>query len=225
MEADGGLVDLLKTHLEARPLDFEPGTKAEYSNSNFMLLGLVIEAASGKPFDQFVSRYVTTPLAMKHTGVGSDTALVLHRAVGYNVRGGKITNAAFVSVVAPFGTGDFMSQPGDLVKLSRAFKPGVLLSRATIDEMAQPVILKDGTPWIGHNDTVDYSFGYCWELVRPKGGTEWIYTKGGAISGFFAYVVYFMKSDVTIAMSANAQGNFSLLGLGLEIGKALHAVR
>ena len=75
-----------KTHLEARPLDFEPGTKAEYSNSNFMLLGLVIEAASGKPFDQFVSRYVTTPLAMKHTGVGSDTALVLHRAVGYNVR-------------------------------------------------------------------------------------------------------------------------------------------
>ena len=78
-----------------------------------------------------------------------------------------------------------MSQPGDLVKLSRAFKPGVLLSRATIDEMAQPVILKDGTPWIGHNDTVDYSFGYCWELVRPKGGTEWIYTKGGAISGFF----------------------------------------
>jgi CubicO group peptidase (beta-lactamase class C family) len=219
------LVDLLRACLNGSPLDFEPGTKAEYSNSNFMLLGVIVESASGMPFKDFVNKWVATPLGMTNTGVGSDSEIVLHRAAGYELRNGKMANAPFVSVEAPFATGDFVSQPRDLVKLIKAFKPGFLLSRGTIDEMSRPVVLKDGTTWIGNNEKVEYSFGYCWELVRPKGKREWIYTKGGAIDGFFAYVLYFKGSDMTVAVCANTQGDFSLLDLGLKVGEVLGAVR
>jgi CubicO group peptidase (beta-lactamase class C family) len=219
------LVDLLRAHLGTHPLDFEPGTKAAYSNSNFMLLGVIVEAASGVAFSDFVGKSVVAPLGMKNTGVGSDDEIVPHRAAGYVIRDGKMVNATFVSVEAPFGTGDFMSQPTDLVKVSKAFKPGFLLSRGTIDEMSRPVVLKDGTTWVGHKDKVDYSFGYCWELVRPAGKKEWIYTKGGAIVGFLAHVLYFKESGVTVAISANTVGNFDLLALGLEVGEALGAIR
>jgi len=128
-------------------------------------------------------------------------------------------------VVAPFATGDFMSQPTELAKISKVFTLGVLLNEATIDEMSQPVVLKDGTEWIDHGDKVDFSFGYCWELIRPKGKEEWICTKSGAISGFFAYVLFFKSAGVTVAISSDAQGNFNLLTLGLQIGEAMGAIK
>ncbi len=221
----GELLELLNAHLADKGLDFEPGTKAVYSNNNFMLLGLVIEAVSGMAFKDYVARHVTAPLGMRHTGVGTDAELIPHRAAGYEVDGGKVINAPFVSVVAPFGTGDFMSRTRELVKISRVFKPGTLLGRTTIDEMSRPVVLKDGSPWIGDSERLNYSFGFCWELIKPKGNNDWIYTKSGAISGFFAYVLYFTKADVTVAISANTQGRFSLLALGLGIGEALGALR
>jgi CubicO group peptidase (beta-lactamase class C family) len=219
------LLEMLKAHLANKGLDFEPGTKAVYSNSNFVLLGLVVEAVSGMAFKDYVVRHVTAPLGMRHTGVGTDAGLVPHRAAGYEVDGGKVINAPFVSVVAPFGTGDFMSQTCELVKISRVFKPGTLLGRSTIDEMSRPVVLKDGSTWIGDSERLHYSFGFCWELIKPKENNDWIYTKSGAISGFLAYVLYFAKADVTVAISANTQGRFSLLALGLDIGEALGALR
>jgi CubicO group peptidase (beta-lactamase class C family) len=221
----GDLVGLIKQNLNNHPLDFDPGTKAVYSNSNFMILGVIIEAASGVAFKDFIAQNVVNPLGMKNTGVGSDTEIISHRAAGYVVQDGKITNAMFVSVVAPFATGDFMSQPMEVAKVSKVFTPGVLLSAATIREMSEPVVLKDGTTWIGRSENVDHSFGYCWELIKPKGQKEWIYTKSGGISGFFAYVLFFKSADLTVAISSNTQGRFSLLTLGLEIGKAMGAIR
>ena len=219
------LVGLLKGHLKDRPLDFDPGTKAIYSNSNFMILGVIIEAVSGMAFKDFMAQNVVARLGMKNTGVGSDTEVIPHRAAGYLVQDGKATNAKFVSVVAPFATGDFMSQPMELSKISKVFTPGVLLSEATIKEMSEPVVLRDGTKWIGHEIDFDYSLGYCWELIKPKGKEEWIFTKGGSIEGFFAYVLFFKNAGLTVGISSNAQGNFSLLALGLEIGEAMGAIK
>ena len=219
------LVGLLKEYLNSHPLDFDPGTKAVYSNSNFMILGVIVEAASGMAFNDFIAQRVVEPLDMKNTGVGSDTEIVSHRASGYDVQDGKTTNAVFVSVVAPFATGDFMSQPMELAKISKVFTPGVLLSEATINEMSQLVVLKDGTEWIEHYDKADFSYGYCWELIREKGKEEWVYTKSGGISGFFAYVLFFKSAGVTVAISSNAQGNFNLLTLGLQIGEAMGVIK
>jgi CubicO group peptidase (beta-lactamase class C family) len=219
------LLDILRDHLSTHPLEFEPGSNAAYSNSNFMILAIIAETASGMPFHDYFNKYVAQPLGMKNTAAGNDKEIVAHRAAGYFREDGKLFNAPFVSIVAPFGTGDFMSQPKDLINVTKAFKPGRLLTKATIEEMMQPALLNNGKRWISHSEEGDFSFGYCWELAKPQGRTEWIYTKSGAISGFFAYVLYFKSADVSIAISSNSQGNFSLFTLGLKIGEALGAVR
>jgi hypothetical protein len=91
--------------------------------------------------------------------------------------------------------------------------------------MAEPVVLKDGTTSIERLEKFDGTFAYCWELIRPKGREEWIYTKGGAIEGFFAHVLFFRNSGVTVAICANSQGNFNLLDLGIQIKEAIDAAK
>jgi D-alanyl-D-alanine carboxypeptidase len=219
------LVELLRQYLNSHALDFEPGTTADYSNSNYVLLGAIIEAISGMAFKDFIAQEVVTPLGMKDTGVGSDSQIIRYRAAGYQVTNGMPYNTPYVSVVAPFATGDFMSRPMELAKITDVFKPGRFLTQATIDEMCAPVVLKNGASWIERSGTVDVTFGYCWELVRPVGKTEWIYTKSGSISGFFAYLFYFPSAGVTVTIDANAQGNFSLAVLGLGIGDAMGIIK
>lgn len=71
----------------ADTLTFRPGTRWEYSNVNYMLLAKVVERASGMPFADFADRRLFRPLGMTHTQVNADfTAVVPHRALGYNPR-------------------------------------------------------------------------------------------------------------------------------------------
>jgi D-alanyl-D-alanine carboxypeptidase len=220
------LIALLTDYIKKKgALDFPAGTQAAYSNSNFTILGMIIEKVSGKAYGDFVAENVVAPLKMKDTRLGSDKEIIPLRTSGYNIENGKATNAPFVSVVAPFATGDFLSRPTEIVKFAKAFTPGALFKRETIDEMMQQAVLSDGAPYVETGDIFDSSYGYCWELIKVKGKTEWIYSKSGSISGFFAYFFYFKSADVAIAISSNAQGSFSLGQLGLDLGVALNAVK
>jgi hypothetical protein len=91
--------------------------------------------------------------------------------------------------------------------------------------MCTPVVLKDGTTWSAMVGTLQCTFGYCWELIKPEGKNDWIYTKSGEISGFLNYVLYFPRADVTIVLCANSQGRFRLFDLGLEIADAMEIVK
>jgi CubicO group peptidase (beta-lactamase class C family) len=221
----GELVQLMREYLQDHDLDFEPGTTADYSNSNFTLLGVIIETVTGKSFSDYMAQEVVAPLKMKNTAVGSDSAIIRHRAAGYEVENGMVQNASYFSIIAPFATGDFLSQPMELAKITDTFKPGRFLTQPTITEMVTPVVLNNGTTWTQHSAAWDVSFGYCWELIKPTGKTEWIPTKSGAIPGFFAYVLYFPSADVSITIDSNCQGNFSLLDLGLGIGDAMGIIK
>ena len=72
---------------ENEPLRFEPGARREYSNAGFVLLGLVVEKASGRPYDAFVKERVFDPVGMKSTGFSESDAIVPNRATGYTRRG------------------------------------------------------------------------------------------------------------------------------------------
>jgi CubicO group peptidase (beta-lactamase class C family) len=72
---------------ESAPLQFEPGTSSSYSNAGYVLLGLVIEKVSGKPYETFVKERVLAPLGMKSTGFSESDAVVPNRATGYTRRG------------------------------------------------------------------------------------------------------------------------------------------
>ncbi|MEO8584813.1 MAG: serine hydrolase domain-containing protein [Acidobacteriota bacterium] len=72
---------------ENEPLRSEPGAQQSYSNAGYVLLGLVVEKAAGKPYDVFVKERILDPLGMKSTGFLESDAIVPNRATGYTHRG------------------------------------------------------------------------------------------------------------------------------------------
>jgi D-alanyl-D-alanine carboxypeptidase len=74
---------VLKQHLpEFNTLKFEPGTKAVYSNVNYMVLGAVIEAVSGQSYESFITENILQPLGMSHTGFVVSPEMAEHEATG-----------------------------------------------------------------------------------------------------------------------------------------------
>jgi CubicO group peptidase (beta-lactamase class C family) len=80
-------LDDYRVLFENEPLEFEPGTGQAYSNAGYVLLGLVIEKTSGKPYEAFVKERIFDPVGMKSTGFTESDAVVSGRATGYILRG------------------------------------------------------------------------------------------------------------------------------------------
>jgi CubicO group peptidase (beta-lactamase class C family) len=87
--------DLLAT-VESKPLLFPPGTAWKYSNSNYYLLGLLIERLTGERFDTFVASHIFEPLAMHATRMESFEAILPHRAAGYHASKEAVSNSPWI---------------------------------------------------------------------------------------------------------------------------------
>jgi CubicO group peptidase (beta-lactamase class C family) len=124
-----------------KPLEFVPGEKFSYSNSNYVLLGAVIEKASGVPYAQFVQDNIFTPLGMKDSGYESD-AVLAQRASGYTRKDGRIVNAPYIDMSAVTAAGAFYSTTHDMLIWEKALLDGKLLSPPSLKKMITP--FKDG---------------------------------------------------------------------------------
>src|SRR5579872_5293838 len=122
-----------------KPLEFEPGTKWNYSNSGYVLLGYLIERISGQTYPQFVQDNIFTPLGMKDSGYDSNTTVIPHRASGYAPGPHGLTNAGFIHMSVPFSAGALYSTTEDLLKWEEGLFGGKLLSAASLKQMTTPV--------------------------------------------------------------------------------------
>ena len=195
--------------IQNQPLKFDPGTSAEYCNTNYLFLGLIVEQVSGKSFADFIKDDLCSPLKLTRSRVGSNQDLILGRVNPYGYDGaGSFQNAPYVSVVAPFGTGNIMSTARDLVDLMGNLRKGksTLFSDAIIEEIKNPTYLNDGSLFVDtkRHPGYDMTFGYGLELVRATGNQDWIMTKGGSITGFRAFTAYFPTADIAIAVTGNS---------------------
>ena len=119
------------------PLDFQPGQKYAYSNSNYNLLAYVIELVSKKSYGEFLRENIFAPLGM--TGTGDDSragALIPNRAEGYEPAGlDGLANAPYLDWSNKTGNGSLYSTVDDLYKFDRALSGDKLLSRRSLDKM------------------------------------------------------------------------------------------
>src|SRR5690242_13232765 len=100
-----------------KPLEFEPGTKWNYSNSGYVLLGYLIEKISGQSYAGFVQQNIFTPLGMKDSGYDSNSAIIERRAAGYSPgKNGEPENAGFVNMTIPLSAGALYSTTEDLLR-------------------------------------------------------------------------------------------------------------
>lgn len=117
-----------------RAVAFEPGTRMEYSNYGFILLGRIIELVSGESYDSYVREHVFRPAGMVHTESRPESDHVEGRAIGY-VRGpsGLAQNTATLPWSGTSAGGGY-STVGDLLRFAAALQSATLLDRALLQQ-------------------------------------------------------------------------------------------
>src|SRR4029078_12790713 len=125
------IIDLFK----GKPLDFLPREKMSSSNSGYILLGAVIEKASGKSYEDFVEQEIFAKLGMAHSRYGHQEEIVAGRADGYGKNGDKLERAPYLSLTQPFAAGSLLSNVDDLALWLDALQSDALLSAASRQRM------------------------------------------------------------------------------------------
>ena len=173
--------------VSAKPLEFPPGNRFAYSNTGYVLLGAIIEKASGQPYARYLTSQVLEPLGMRDTGYESDQVTL---AVGYQ-RGSAATPvpAKPIHPSVPFAAGALYSTVGDLLKLDRAIAERKLLSEATWKTMLTPV---KGT----------YAYGWVVQ-TQPTGRV--VINHDGGINGFATSFSRVVDQDLAIVVLRNQE--------------------
>jgi CubicO group peptidase (beta-lactamase class C family) len=170
------------------PLDFEPGATFSYSNSNYILLGLVIEKVSGMSYSDFLQRNILDPLGMAETGVDRNRSILPERAQGYNSMANGFMHAEDVRMTLPYSAGFLYSTVSDLFKWERALFAGKVLSSQALQMMTTP---KSG----------EYGMGLFIKDATHHG----VVTHNGTIEGFDASLNYYPDKQLTIVVLGNVQ--------------------
>jgi CubicO group peptidase (beta-lactamase class C family) len=179
----------LVTEYKAKPLEFTPGEKFNYSNSGYHLLGAVIEKASGKSYADFLQENIFTPLGLKNTGYDFTKPLLKHRAAGYVRDGEGLANAPYIDMLIPYAAGSLYSTTEDLLTWEQALYTEKLLTKKSLDEMF--------TPFKG---TYAYGWGVGKRLEHAS------ISHGGSINGFSTYIARYPDDKVTVIVLSNVQG-------------------
>ena len=175
-----------------KPLEFEPGTKFNYNNTGYVILGYVIEKVSGEKYADYVDAHIFKPLGMKNTGYDVTAKVLPNRAAGYQVQGGVWTNSPYLSMTLPYSAGSLYSTVDDLLVWEQAFFSDKVVSKASREAM-----------------TTDNGSNYGYGLqIGDLGGHKMI-SHGGGIHGFATYMSRFPADDVTIIVLSNLQSGAS----------------
>ncbi|HEV7905545.1 MAG TPA: serine hydrolase [Pyrinomonadaceae bacterium] len=169
-----------------QPLEFTPGARFQYSNTNYLLLGYIIESISGRPYDRFLDENIFRPLKMSNTGYDNQEHILKQRAAGYSLRSDQLVNASYVDMSVPFAAGGLYSTVDDLYRWEQSLATETLLSKKSIAAMF--------TPYKG-------GYGYGWYVGEQYGRKS--LSHGGWISGFAASVARYPDDNLTIIVLSN----------------------
>jgi D-alanyl-D-alanine carboxypeptidase len=130
----GQLLALSNDH----PPLFAPGERFDYSNTNYVIIGLIIEKVTGLPLAEAVARRITRPLGMIHTSMPLTSEMEAPVAHGYLVGMGEPLDVTGISASSTFGHGNVVSTPADLNIFYRALVAGQVVAPAHLPAMFTP---------------------------------------------------------------------------------------
>jgi CubicO group peptidase (beta-lactamase class C family) len=194
---DAEVLALLK---RPNALKFSPGTRWKYSNSGYVLLGLVVEKVSGSTFGRFLRERIFAPLKMDRTlayerGINE----VPDRAYGHGREGGAWRETDQSPTSATLGDGGVYSSLEDLARWDESLRRTTLLSEAEMRPALTPVEVAAGPP-VGPDGT-PAAYGFGWFLNPWKGHARmWHY---GETVGFRTAIQRFPAERLTVVVLAN----------------------
>lgn len=203
---EGQLVKII----ESFPLDFQPGNKWAYRNSNYLLLGVVIHNVTGKFYGDFLQERLFKPLGMTSTRVISEADIVPNRAAGYQLVKGELKNQDWVSPsLNTMADGALYFNVLDLAKWDGALFTEKLLKKPGLDQMWTVAKLNNGKP-----NYANYGFG--WEIDQIN--RHRVLQHSGSWQGFTAYIARFVDDKLTVVVLTNLESDHS------DPGKIAHEV-
>ncbi|HKA88875.1 MAG TPA: serine hydrolase domain-containing protein [Haliangiales bacterium] len=192
----------------AAPPNFAPGTRFDYANTNFLLLGLIVERVAGRPLADVLADAVFRPAGMTATGLDCDAISTR----GYARTEGKLAPAPPFVVPAGDGSASVCASAPDLARFAQALVSGKLLRPDTVTAMLTPQALADGR-------TIPFGLGA--DLEPFDGRPAFGHLGGGA--GFVARLTHFRDEGVTVVVLANTASG-SVTRLRFYAGRAARGV-
>lgn len=170
--------------------DFFPGTKAAYSNSNFVLLSFILEDIYHEPYGEILNNEIIKPLQLEHFHFGDkevnkkDKALPYYFDAGWNV-------SIETDLSIPMGAGSIVTSAEDLASVLEALFHGKIISKEMLTKMEE--------------QTDGFGFGIFKKNMLGKVA----YTHDGAIDGFNSYYYYFPQDETLYILLSNGE-NYDL---------------
>ena len=176
-------------------LEFDPGTKWNYNNSGYFLLGAIVEHVTGKPYEQVLKERIFDAVGMKNTGYDQHETILARRASGYEKRPGGYINAPYLDMSLPYAAGSLYSTVEDLYLWDQALYTVKLLSAQLKEVMFKPGL-------------ANYAYGW---IVRKaplgaQGEPVAIIEHGGGINGFNTIIMRLPESKNLIVLLNNTGG-------------------
>jgi CubicO group peptidase (beta-lactamase class C family) len=199
--------------IKDRPFDFEPGTRWRYDNSAFYLAGMVVERVTKQEYGAYVREHVFKPLGMSSASLCYARMIVPHLASGYEVDGGALVNAAFMTWKLPFAGGAVCATATDLAKWQAALDSGRVLTPSSLALMRTPTTLADGTK-------IDYGLG---TRLGSLDGHRVLGHYGGESRGGFRPLLESFPADhltIVILMNMGDAASPSPVAVAPEIARA-----
>ncbi|MDB5130708.1 MAG: hypothetical protein JWR02_457 [Mucilaginibacter sp.] len=175
--------------MSAEKPDFEPDTKAQYSNTNFVLLGYVIEKVTGKPYRDELKKRITSKIGLTDTYYGGKANTANNEAYSYTFIN-EWQQQPETDMSIPGGAGALVSTPTDLVKFIEALFGGKLVSQKSLDQMK----------------TMRDNYGMAMFVIPFYERKS--YGHNGGIDGFTSMLGYFPDDKLAIAYISNG-GTYS----------------
>lgn len=182
----------LTKKFSGKELDFEPGTKWNYSNSGYIVLGAIIEQATGKPYEQVLQENILTPLGMSNTGYDHWELIIPKRASGYDRVFDKYQNSEYLDMSLPFAAGSLYSTVDDLFIWGEALYTDKLVSFESLRKMMTPYM-------------ENYGYGLGIRKISMNDGKDSItaVTHSGGINGFNTFMTRYLEDRNTIILLSN----------------------
>ena len=164
-----------------RPAQFAPGTAMKYTNTNYIVLGLMIERVTGRPAVDEITRRIITPLHLLDTyfPAPGDTGLRTPSAHGYELVDGRRTDVTVFNASAAGTAGGLISTNEDMSAFITALLDGRIVTRPLLDQMMETVPMPDA------DGLLSYGLGLG-KVSLPCGATAWGH--GGDLEGFHSFV-------------------------------------
>jgi D-alanyl-D-alanine carboxypeptidase len=181
--------------------DFKPDSKAEYSNSNYVLLSYILEQVYEKSYSEVLTEKIITPIGLKNTSFGSSINLANNEANSYSYNGEWVKQTE-TDMSVPMGAGGVISTPSDLTLFADALFSNEIISSTSVAKMKT---LND-----------NYGMGLFQMPFNEKKGLG----HTGGIDGFSSVFGYFIDEKVSFALTSNGS-NFETNNISIALLSAV----